>query len=323
VARQRGTQAVPGILAYYLSNQECITPASGREKKDRKQIITREVPNIMTQTVSMQDALNRLTVYVVNLDRRPDRWKMVSDMLKQAQFHNVQRVSAVDGSQITAEQIRHLVTPDVYRSLGQLRTNHEDIGSLGAIGCFLSHYKIWAQVAETNQPALIMEDDAVLTPDWRACTVTSLRPYDVVLLGYDERHDMNGTTDNEEHDMTNSPAVVPFRGWFFGTHCYYLSPQGARRFMTRAFPMQQQVDSYMAQVFIRDQTIKSAKHRPVLAEQSDIFTDVQTLMHPVIHIKILLRLCQRRPVAWVLMIHVLLLLFLLVLVPIRLVQTMF
>ena len=48
----------------------------------------------------------------------------------------------------------------------------------GEIGCFLSHYKLWEECSEGDEPMLILEDDAVLSeaPDasWAEGGVTYL-----------------------------------------------------------------------------------------------------------------------------------------------------
>jgi glycosyl transferase family 25 len=59
----------------------------------------------------------------------------------------------------------------------------------GQIGCALSHLKAWQACAESDQPLLIFEDDAVLAADWnqRLLSVVkqvSQRPWDLLLLGW-------------------------------------------------------------------------------------------------------------------------------------------
>lgn len=191
-------------------------------------------------------SLQKLKVYVVNLDRRPDRWAEVTETLAKAGFTHIERVSAVDGKRIDTDHLKKLVHASVYPALGQVRQRHEDIGSLGAVGCYLSHYKVWSLIAERNEPALVVEDDLVMHPSFQqfqlAQDPSPLNRYDFALLAAYIR---------EPHLLTKLPdgsmrqGLHPYHGLFFSTHLYYLTPQGASFFLEGALPMQYQVDSYM------------------------------------------------------------------------------
>jgi GR25 family glycosyltransferase involved in LPS biosynthesis len=83
-------------------------------------------------------------IYVINLDRRPDRYTSFKERLKKEGINPkiVKRYPAVDGSKL--EKINNL--------------------NMGVVGCFLSHYNIWKKVKENNKIKnedliWIMEDD--------------------------------------------------------------------------------------------------------------------------------------------------------------------
>lgn len=222
----------------------------------------------------MPKQIQDLQVYVINLDRRTDRWSKVTDELERAGFSRFSRISAVDGKQIDSKQIAHLMTPEAYSRLGKIRESHEECSSLGAIGCYLSHYKVWLEIIRTQQPAIVVEDDIEFNrPLDNYSTMQDIEPwmkyYDFVLLGWTDR--------NHQLLKTNQPdGIYAFRGWFFGTHFYYLSPRGAQQFLAQALPIFWQVDSYMVQQ-IRDQPrFRSAAHVPSLAGQDARSSDVQT-----------------------------------------------
>ncbi len=85
-----------------------------------------------------------LPVYVINLDRRPDRWQTISARLDQLKMR-VTRVPA----------FRHL---DVYRYRGPL--------TMGEMACAMSHCAALRLLLETEAPAaLILEDDVELASD--------------------------------------------------------------------------------------------------------------------------------------------------------------
>lgn len=228
----------------------------------------------------MSHRLQDLKVYVINLDRRPDRWETVQRSLKRAGFMNIERVSAIDGKMIDSEQLKKIVHSSVYPSLGKIRNNHEDLGSVGAVGCYLSHYKVWKMIEVSNEPSIVVEDDLLCHPllnEYRLSKdATPLQKYDFVLLGamLREAHRL------PQQASKSTQGIYPYDGLFFGTHFYYLTPQGARYFSEDALPVKYQVDSYMAFKFSKDKSFRSAVHVPDMGSQSDLNmpTDIQTPM---------------------------------------------
>ena len=219
--------------------------------------------------------LQNLKVYVLNLDRRPDRWETASKTLKRAGFTNVERVPAIDGKLIDSQQLKKLVSPSVYSTLGKVRKNHEDLGSVGAVGCYLSHYKVWNQIIESNEPAIVVEDDVLCHPLLNEFELSKdaspLKNFDFVLLASELR-------ERNLLPRPNTQGVYPYHGMFFQTHFYYLTPQGAQFFASKALPIAHQVDSYMAFQIKQFPEFRSAVHLPNMATQSDSTTDIQTMM---------------------------------------------
>ena len=88
-----------------------------------------------------------LPCYVINLDRRPEKWEITRERLENAGF-SPQRWSAVDG----------LKNPDV-----PFRKSPEwENMTPGAIGCALSHLAILQEMREKNlEHVVVFEDDAV------------------------------------------------------------------------------------------------------------------------------------------------------------------
>ena len=94
-----------------------------------------------------------LPVYVINLDRRPDRWTAISRNLE-----------ALD---IAAERIR---ATDAYEVMGTI----PDRLSFSQAACRESHFAAWDVFLRTDAPAaLILEDDAELAPRVRNLLASS------------------------------------------------------------------------------------------------------------------------------------------------------
>ena len=96
-----------------------------------------------------------LPVFVINLDRRPDRWVAMSKQLARLGIEG-QRIPAVDARLLAAQEERQ-------KNLGKRpfwRIN------LGAAAGMLSTSKAMIDLLGSNAPAaLILEDDAELAPD--------------------------------------------------------------------------------------------------------------------------------------------------------------
>lgn len=215
-------------------------------------------------------------VYVINLDRRKDRWESVRNILNKSNFFNVYRISAIDGKKIDTNQIKKLVHPDAYKKIGKIRERDEDLGSLGAIGCYLSHYKAWLKIVESGKPGIIAEDDMVLDTNLinfdAVKNPSTLDEYDMTLLGYCNLRERNS------NNIITQPGLYPYKGMFFCLHFYYLTPQGAEKFISKSFPIEYQVDSYMSYLIKRD-IVTCAFHYPLLSWQTDMGTDIQTPKH--------------------------------------------
>ena len=95
-------------------------------------------------------------VFVINLDRRPDRWAAMSAQLDRLGI-SAERIPAVDARLLAAQEGR-----------GQ-GTNDDPPGynlSLGEVACAWSHRKALRAFLDTGEhAALILEDDVELAPD--------------------------------------------------------------------------------------------------------------------------------------------------------------
>ncbi|CBH17334.1 glycosyltransferase family-like protein [Trypanosoma brucei gambiense DAL972] len=137
------------------------------------------VPFLVAQHLSSQQMFCRSVkwfsvfdaCYVLNLDRRQDRWAHVQQQLSRAKLETflrppakVTRVSGVDGQALDVEALhRNGLVTDVGYQRFLLPLEEKLFGmdlTPGAIGCALGHRKIWETVVEKrHQCALILEDD--------------------------------------------------------------------------------------------------------------------------------------------------------------------
>lgn len=206
--------------------------------------------------------------YVINLDRRPDRWQHILNMLQTRGFSRIVRIAAIDGNTLTPKQLQSWVTPEGLASLTRERQTHEELGSSGAVGCYLSHMEAWKRIVQQQEPGFVIEDDCVLVENILMHDKTVDPVYDVVLWGH------SALRTPVQQNLTLH-AITPYQGLFWGLHFYYLTPAGAQKLLQRALPIHIQVDSYMGQLSL-EQVLHMGVHHPSLAWQLSGTTDVQT-----------------------------------------------
>ncbi|KAH9642350.1 hypothetical protein HF086_004882 [Spodoptera exigua] len=103
-------------------------------------------------------------IYMINLERRTERRELMELSFKELGM-DVKHVKAVDGRQLDMNNLKELGVT--------LMPNYEDPYhkrpmKAGEIGCFLSHYYIWEEIAEKRHSiALVLEDDIHFVPYFR------------------------------------------------------------------------------------------------------------------------------------------------------------
>ena len=101
-----------------------------------------------------------MKVKVINLPQREDRRNWFTETNQEALTDfNWEFVDAVEGNGLTYEDLQRMDfdTDKNWRDPLLKRTLTK-----GEVGCFLSHYKLWEECAEGEEPYLILEDDAFL-----------------------------------------------------------------------------------------------------------------------------------------------------------------
>lgn len=144
------------------------------------------------------------SVWVINLDRRPDRWIKTRDRLHAIGI-KPKRWSANDGTK-NVEYLRY--------------KNNKKISPSEA-ACFDSHVNLWKHLYDTNAlPALIFEDDIVITPGTSIPdildAVRNSGGFDIFFLGYtypdidpfDDDLSRIGTTDGAHAYIINRETVA-------------------------------------------------------------------------------------------------------------------
>lgn len=90
-----------------------------------------------------------MQVYVINLERNPERLEFISQRLESLKIDFV-RVDAVDGYALDKEYVKE------FRENSKRPTGWKE----GQIGCFLSHRKVWEKISRgDDEYGIVFEDD--------------------------------------------------------------------------------------------------------------------------------------------------------------------
>ena len=205
-----------------------------------------------------------MKVYLINLDRRPDRLAEMTERLN-ALGLEFERVSAVDAK--TAKFVWQVSWwKAVVYKLGHLPTR-------GAIACYYSHRYIWGDmIAKDISHALVFEDDAEVIEWDDALAKINLRDFelDLLRLQYTEASTwIDYGFDGQEMNIAGHKAVNEMS---YGTVAYLITIAGAKKCHRLGkfwFP----VDCF--DLWTKVVGLRTSVLRPSMFEQSDSITDIQ------------------------------------------------
>ena len=182
--------------------------------------------------------------FVVNLDRRPDRWKQFSAQSTVADFSQLKRFSAVDGSKLDVLNDKRIAPGTRQNIMRKYRRSDYEINTPGAIGATLSHSTIWREFLKTDaEYVVVFEDDTMILPKDMARVDKLIRSlpadWDMWLLG---THTWN---------CVSLPLTSDWDSWhkvkqFTGAHAYVLNRRGAELLLEEIFPIDTHIEYYIS-----------------------------------------------------------------------------
>ncbi|XP_050432465.1 glycosyltransferase 25 family member [Adelges cooleyi] len=181
--------------------------------------------NLLTMPI---DNIGLDKIYVINLARRTERRKRMRYCLNELGL-NATFVEATDGKALSDTDLEHM---GVRLMPGYKDPYYKRPITKGEIGCFMSHYRIWAAItSEGLDEVLILEDDVRFEPYFRfklQAVLNDLRrlkvPWDLVYIG------RKPLDDKSEIRMENSELLV-WPGYSYWTLGYLLSGRGAKKLL--------------------------------------------------------------------------------------------
>lgn len=193
--------------------------------------------------------LSKLPMFCINLDRRPDRWQnFLYQPGVQRLGNQIKRWSALDGKHIDWKNDTNVSLICKRNILTKTRRAHEELESVGGIGCAYSHISIWKWLVESDHEAvLIFEDDLVLPYDFpekvqfafdNSNTIRS-RDFDILTFG-------SSCTICQPNDILLGERFIKGVTAFFGFHCYIITKKGAMRLIEKCYPICEHIDLWVS-----------------------------------------------------------------------------
>lgn len=193
---------------------------------------------------SPDDILKRTKLYCISLKDRDDRRRYIKKHLSKL---NIEYIDAVDTRNDKYKQYKHEVSDRAWKSLDELlktkiRKYHHSL-TPGAIGCYLSHLKIYKKMIEQNDElAVIFEDDITVEKndyDKKLGKILKNYPkrYDILMLGY---------SNLSNHIDRGKYFELDINGRFHGTHSYIITKKGAMKILQNDDLINIQIDSFLS-----------------------------------------------------------------------------
>lgn len=175
--------------------------------------------------------LDKIKTYVLNLDRRPDRWNIFEKNNSiQLDFLKYKRFSAVDGNKIKSTT-----------QLQRIFNNNDYNMKSGCVGCLMSHVKMYIELINSEEYDIycILEDDITLAPDFEKKFLHLFKQltdkkWDLLYLGH---HIRNKNESNLEFDKEKYPeiqkrnVIESFQKSVGGTTGYIITKTGAKKLL--------------------------------------------------------------------------------------------
>jgi len=183
--------------------------------------------------------------FCITIERRHDRWKRFQDQSGIDGLH-LKRFLGVDGKTLDAKTDDRIAVLTKRNILSKSRRSHEELDSIGGVGCALSHIAVWQWMVDNQQEVcLVFEDDAVVPPTFiqqaNECIEQSTilkhpKQWDMWLLGgkWDDMSRIPGET-----------ATVRI-GAFVLFHAYVMTLSCAKRLLQSVYPIHAHIDTWVS-----------------------------------------------------------------------------
>jgi collagen beta-1,O-galactosyltransferase len=235
-------------------------------------------------------------IYMINLERKKNvadkslkKLNNLTNINDNNLFSNIQIYTAIDGQLLNLNEINNKLTLKTKYTLKE-PSSYDDIRSVGEIGCYLSHTNIWKEIVDKNYTnCIIFEDDVIPNKNYDEIIkyIDNVpEDYDIAYLGWWSRKDVNNKNKNSYWLYTEDKE----KSNILGLYSYIISNEGAKKLLSKAFPIDVQLDTYVSlynnitnnfkrylcsdQLFKADKTILGEENTHTVCNKCKFFNDM-------------------------------------------------
>ena len=220
-------------------------------------------------------SIESIPAFCITLERRQDRWRRFQDQ-SGIDGLNIKKFLGVDGKTIDIRKDDRVALCTKRNILSKTRRSHEELDSVGGVGCALSHIAVWQWMVDNNQElCLVFEDDAVVPQDFiqkangcisQSSILKDPKKWDMWLLG--------GTWENLTR-IPGEPKAVRV-GEFVLFHAYVMTLHGAKRLLKDVYPIHSHIDLWTSiYSYVHDFRIVGCTDL-ILRQNQKVKTDIQS-----------------------------------------------
>lgn len=189
-------------------------------------------------------------IYIINLKFRNERLINMKSLINKINIdkNKIEIYEAIDGSELKNDYINSILSISSLDSLNNISKNHKEIRTKSAIGCYLSHYKIWEKIIKEDlNNVLILEDNIktnIFSKEFNNYIKNLPQDYDVAMIYWFTLW-FDPLINPKKKEIINNNWNKYNSVNLWGCAAYMVSRKGAEKLVKDAFPICYQVDSYI------------------------------------------------------------------------------
>ena len=166
-------------------------------------------------------------------------------------LNNIKKFNAIRGDSLDnfVKNQKNVTIKGLYNiKLQNIRGAHAELTNINSIGCYLSHVALWKKIIKDNLPGMIIfESDCICSGDILNCLDAFLKVKNGHLLYFGYFGSKIEYVD----------IITKINTRTYGLHAYYITNECAKILLKNAFPIEQQLDSYISDMLLLSQDINS------------------------------------------------------------------
>lgn len=220
-----------------------------------------------------KDILGVKKSYCISMKSKEHIWTSLLNKIHSNGFPSCEIFEGIVGNTYKKKDVSNILSvwQEYIIKFTKVRHNHGHFSTWGGLGCYLSHAAIWKDAVKKGYDKIaIFEDDLYFVPNFKERVEQNAKlvpsDYQMLLLG---AYTLNGT------DIYKGYNTITKINNFFCTHSYIIDNSCMRILLSRLFPIELQLDSYMS-CMIRLYDIKTYNIEKVTGQMHIDKSSIQT-----------------------------------------------